>query len=129
MNNHQVLVGTSTGQLIIVDINSDKLEQEHGDYSRKIKVLDSVAKIFFNKPRTLCIVTEENTDKFALINVTDFEHISTEVLNKDQFFINSVAFNPFFEMTNVDLKDYVKRKLDNYPKEVKQKLMCSRQHV
>mmetsp|Transcript_95084 Transcript_95084/g.205278 ORF Transcript_95084/g.205278 Transcript_95084/m.205278 type:complete len:102 (+) Transcript_95084:691-996(+) len=86
--------------------NSTNLEENNG------KVL-KLNKIFMNKSRTLGVVTAEESDEFVLVNLDDFEVIQRNRLGKELFNIMGIAFNPFFEMNNSELKDHVKAKMEH----------------
>lgn len=109
VNNNTMLIGTTKGYLVMVPIKSNKfiseLTESRYTWTNKLKVLDNLSNIFFNNEKTLCIVAAEDSDSFALVNLSSLEVIQTASLNREKFFINSVCFNPFFSMTNSELKD------------------------
>jgi len=109
LNAQSIIIGTANGWLIIIDIKSRKfvseLHEQKNNFRRKLKVLNTLRKIFFNKDRSLCVVSADDSDSFSLVNLQSFEVIHTSSLNREQFFINCVSFNPFFSMTNSELRD------------------------
>lgn len=128
-----IMVSTSTGYLIKVAIKNDKfvleLQNENNNWSNAIKVLHNISKIFFNRTRTLCAVVGFESDEFVLMNTESLEVLERVKLGREKFSITNIAFNPFFEMTNAEMKEHIKRKMEDQPSEVKHKMTSSRQHI
>lgn len=108
--NDQILIGTDKGYLIKMNIKSDHTivrEYIKGKpvYKDCNKVMDNMMKVFFNQDRTMLVATAEKDDTFVLVNVRNLEVIHTQTLNRGNYTINCVCFNPFFKLSDVEMKE------------------------
>jgi len=76
-----------------------------------------------------CICVPPIVSKFVLVNVNTLQEIQFVDLNLSDFNINGLSFNPFFHLNDDQLHQLINEKYNDYPNDVKNKLLRSRQHI